>query len=46
MKNIYSTPESEVIGIRLEESILSVQKSTGSNSGQNMDTPDYSQNPF
>ncbi|MCR5017879.1 MAG: hypothetical protein K6A64_03700 [Bacteroidales bacterium] len=46
MKNTYSTPESEVIGIRLEENILSGPKSTGSSSGRNMDSPDYSQNPF
>lgn len=46
MNNTYSKPECEVIGIRLEKNILSGQKSTGTSSGQNMDAPDYSQNPF
>lgn len=46
MKKTYSVPEIEVIGISLENSILSGPKSTGSNSGQNMNAADYSQNPF
>jgi len=46
MKTTYTTPESEIIGLSLENNILSGEKFTGSNSGQNMDSADYSQNPF
>jgi hypothetical protein len=46
MKETYAKPESEVIGICLENNILSGEKATGSNSGQNMNSADYSQNPF
>lgn len=46
MKHTYTKPESEVIGIRFENSILSGAKSTSPSSGSDMNSADYSQNPF
>ncbi len=46
MKTIYTAPESQLIKLSFELTILSGQEhQTGGNSGSNMDDPDY-QNPF
>jgi hypothetical protein len=46
MKQNYTAPKAEILGIRFEENILSGPKSTGASTGSNMDAADYSQNPF
>ena len=47
MKNTYLVPESQLIKLTFEMTILSgeVPKTTGGNTGSDMDDPDY-QNPF
>lgn len=45
MKITYQAPESQIIWLSFEMSVLSTEKTTGGNTGSNMDDPDY-QNPF
>lgn len=46
MKTIYTAPESQLIKLSFELTILSGENQhTGGNSGSNMDDPEY-QNPF
>ena len=47
MKTMYQAPESQMVKLTFEVTILSgSSKTIGGNTGSDMDTPDYDQNPF